>query len=173
MTVTEQRQDYVRELVVNAPQAHVLKSLTTLEGLAGWWAPAVSGDPTTGGEITFKFVRPDGVETKVMRVDESTDDAVIWTCLEDDTHRDWEGTRIVFRLAAQGGDRTSLRFRHEGLVPQLDCYLQCEAGWDRFMASIAAYAETGRGDPWRFRAPYPPRWPSRSRYSSWSISPLA
>jgi hypothetical protein len=83
-----------------------------------------------------------------MRVDEAIDNAVVWTCLADSTHADWAGTRIILMLEEQAADRTSLSVRHEGLVPHFQCYPQCEAGWDHFMASIAAYAETGRGNPW-------------------------
>jgi len=34
-----------------------------------------------------------------------------------------------------------------GLRPGLDCYRLCSAGWDHYLASLAAYAETGAGQP--------------------------
>jgi uncharacterized protein YndB with AHSA1/START domain len=145
MTITDERQDYARELVLKAPRERLLEAFTTLDGLAGWWTSAVSGDPSVSGTITFRF----GDQRKVMQVDKSTVRAVTWTCIEDNHHREWAGTRIIVQLEELDGGKTLMRFRHEGLMPELECYGQCEAGWDYFMASIAAYVESGEGSPWR------------------------
>jgi hypothetical protein len=40
-----------------------------------------------------------------------------------------------------------LRFRHVGLIPRLSCYDTCEAGWERFLTSLVAYAEQNTGSP--------------------------
>jgi hypothetical protein len=127
MTMIEQR-DYARELAIAAPRARVFETIASLDGLAAWWTPLVSGSAAAAGEeLTFAF---DGLDERiVMRVEESTPCATVrWTCLRNDGCR--------------------LRFRHIGLVPLLDCYLVCESGWERFLASIASYAETGRGNPY-------------------------
>ena len=58
------------------------------------------------------------------------------------------------------GGSTRLYFRHEGLAPSCDCYEQCAHGWDFFMPSIAAAAESNDGAPWgsdTFKARYQPR----------------
>jgi uncharacterized protein YndB with AHSA1/START domain len=145
MTMIEQR-DYARELAIAAPRARVFGTIASLDGLAAWWTPLVSGSAAAGEELTFAF---DGLDERiVMRVEESTPCArVRWTCLRNDGHPEWEGTSIVFDLADDGRQGCRLRFRHIGLVPLLDCYLVCESGWERFLASIASYAETGRGNP--------------------------
>jgi hypothetical protein len=83
-----------------------------------------------------------------MRVDEAAEpELVVWTCLENSGHPEWEGTRIIFELDDNEHEASLLRFRHEGLIPRLDCYLVCESGWDHFLVSIADYAETGQGSP--------------------------
>jgi len=58
-------QDYESRLTLTASTDAVFDALTTIEGLAGWWAP-VTGDGLTGGELTFKF---DPAAPVVMRVD--------------------------------------------------------------------------------------------------------
>ena len=40
------------------------------------------------------------------------------------TKDEWKGTRIIFDIAAKG-DKTELRFVHEGLLPRLECYNDC------------------------------------------------
>jgi hypothetical protein len=68
---------------------------------------------------------------------------------------EWEARKLerkrgfLFEIE-DDGDRTVLSFRQEGLVPKLDCYLQCEAGWDHFLASLSAYVVHGHGNPWRW-----------------------
>ena len=77
---------------------------------------------------------------------------VAWTCLEHTGLPDWEGTKIVFSLADRQADQTTLSFRHIGLVRDLECYEQCHAGWEHFLASLRSYVERGRGNPFVARA---------------------
>lgn len=54
----------------------------------------------------------------------------------------------MFELTADGSGSTRLDFRHLGLVPELDCYEQCHAGWDHFLASLAAHVAGRGGSPY-------------------------
>jgi uncharacterized protein YndB with AHSA1/START domain len=138
--------DYTREIAFHAPAERVFDALTTLEGLAGWWTPIVSGNPKAGGELKFGFAGLD--ESIVMHVDKtSPPSAVVWTCLTNTGHPEWEGTRITFTLQACNESGGVLRFRHVGLIPRLTCYETCENGWERFLASLVQYGEHGNGSP--------------------------
>jgi uncharacterized protein YndB with AHSA1/START domain len=138
--------DYIRDIAFDAPADRVYDALTTLEGLAGWWTPIVSGTPTSGGEIRFGFAGLD--EDIVMRVDQATrPSTVIWGCVAHTGHPEWAGTRIVFELEPGECAPGRLRFRHIGLIPRLTCYETCEAGWERFLPSLVEYAEQGAGSP--------------------------
>jgi uncharacterized protein YndB with AHSA1/START domain len=138
--------DYAREIPFDAPTEQVFDALTTLDGLAGWWTPIVSGNPIRGGEIRFGFAGLD--EEIVMRVDEAKHPStVIWSCLTHTGHPEWEGTRILFQLEPNGDGAGLLRFRHIGLTTRLSCYETCESGWEHFLASLLDYAEHGTGNP--------------------------
>jgi hypothetical protein len=90
-----------------------------------------------------------------MRVKELVrNQRVVWECIEQfhesDTlsvHDEWVGTILRWDIEPQpGGSRVA--FVHEGLVPKLQCYEICEAGWDRFfVASLKSFLETGVGQP--------------------------
>ncbi len=140
-----------REMMIAASPLRVFDALTSLEGLTGWWSSSARGSGAPGGQFQLGF---DGVdETITMRVDVATSPtAVAWTCLEHTGLPDWLGTTIVFELAGLEQDRTRLSFHHGGLVPELECYDQCRSGWERFLASLAAYVERGRGNPFELRA---------------------
>jgi ketosteroid isomerase-like protein len=139
--------DYVRELVFTSARERIVEGLVTLEGLAGWWTTAVSGNPGPGGDLEFIFDRHN--QKVVLHVDEVTDPSrVVWSCDMHTGHPEWEGTRIVFELIADGEEGGTLRFRHLGLTPALECYESCERGWDYFLASLLSYAQDGAGTPY-------------------------
>jgi uncharacterized protein YndB with AHSA1/START domain len=138
--------DYAREIATDAPTERVFDSLTTLDGLRGWWTPIVSGSPTTGGEITFGFSGMD--EHIVMRVDQATRHSkVIWTCLTHSGHPEWQATTIAFELERTPNGANLLRFRHIGLIPRLNCYETCGTSWEHFLQSLLDYAQHGKGSP--------------------------
>jgi len=142
---TADEADYSSEIPSRASVENVTAALTSLEGLAGWWTPLVGGDPTPGGTLQFGFAGLD--ETIVMLVeDSSTSHEVLWTCLANTGHPEWEGTRIAFRLTSTESG-SLLSFRHSGLTRSLSCYDACERGWDHFLTSLMQYAETGVGNP--------------------------
>ena len=135
-------QDYQQHLTLRASPESVYAALTTLDALSAWWT-AASGNAVQDGELTFTFA-PGSVA--VMRVAVEPNERVVWTVTEC-IMADWVGTTIHFDLEPSAAG-TSLRFRHEGLTPQLDCYLDCKSGWDHFVPnSLRDYVETGVGHP--------------------------
>ncbi len=58
-----------------------------------------------------------------------TDSLLNW--LENDK-TEWNGTKMTFEIMPKG-DMTELRFTHEGLIPQVECYDMCAMAWDMFI----------------------------------------
>ena len=80
--------------------AHVSAALTTLDGLAGWWIPTVTGSPESGGDLTLSF----GEQRVVMHVDRADAPvSVVWTCRAHSRFPEWIDTRLVVR--ARGAPR--------------------------------------------------------------------
>jgi uncharacterized protein YndB with AHSA1/START domain len=138
--------DYTADVAFQVPRERLFDALTTLTGLGAWWTPIVSGSASVAGEIEFGF---NGLDEKiVMRVEQATPHcAVVWTCLTNTGHPEWQDTQIVFDLLEHAPGSGLLKFRHIGLAPDLDCYSVCERGWDHFLASLVRYAEHGEGRP--------------------------
>ena len=136
--------DYSRTVTVQAQPGSVYAAIASIEGLRAWWTPSVT---RLGRDLRFAFEGID--ESIVMRVDEATSPTTVrWTCTEHTGHPEWVGTRLAFAIEGVSPDRTVLYFLHTGLAPTLDCYAQCERGWDHFLRSIATFAESGRGTPY-------------------------
>jgi uncharacterized protein YndB with AHSA1/START domain len=138
--------DYTNIVRVNAGCERVFHAIASCEGLQRWWTPLVSGSADSGGDLRFEF---DGLdEFIVMHVDEAvTPSSVRWTCAKNTGHPEWIGSRPTFTIIGAGENQCVLDFCHVGLQPDLSCYRQCERGWDHYLASIAAYAESGQGTP--------------------------
>jgi uncharacterized protein YndB with AHSA1/START domain len=125
---------------VAADAARTMGALTTLEGLRGWWTPDVEGDTAPGNTLTFRF---DPIDEEIrMRVDDVTATSVVWTCLGHTSAPAWSGTTVRFEVSPQASG-CRLTIRHDGLVGT-----SVEGGWLHFLASIAAWAMTGRGQPY-------------------------
>ncbi|MDB5213239.1 MAG: Activator of Hsp90 ATPase 1 family protein [Myxococcaceae bacterium] len=138
--------DYARRVAFGASCERVFDAIATLDGLRGWWTPLVSGSPSTGGDVRFEFRGMD--EHIVMHVERASRPSVVeWSCVEHASLDDWKGTRVLFELAPRGPGGCDLTFRHVGLTRELECFEDCELGWEHFLASIVAYVESGVGMP--------------------------
>jgi hypothetical protein len=59
--------------------------------------------------------------------------------------KEWANTRIIFDLSENNGV-TDLKFTHEGLTPDIDCYKDCERGWTHWIQiSLFSYLTNGLG----------------------------
>jgi uncharacterized protein YndB with AHSA1/START domain len=137
--------DYARQVHISASPERVFQILTTPAEFAAWWAPA-TGSATEDGELQVTF---DGIEDPLaLRVKQAArPSAVIWEVQACTFLPDWVGTTPAFTLSEAGIGGCDLRFRHEGLSPQLECYDMCRAGWDQYLPSLRDYIETGAGNP--------------------------
>ena len=136
--------DYASRIETTSNVDEVFAALTSVERLSQWWTSA-TGDGTAGGEVVFHF--GPGAEA-VMRVDAAQPGATVrWTttaCVLED----WVGTSQQFDLEPLSSGGTAVTFRHVGLTKKLDCWADCQSGWDHFiLTSLQAYLDTGTGHP--------------------------
>lgn len=136
--------DYQKTILVKSSPDALFDALTTVAGLSAWWTRA-TGSGDAGGELSFHF---DSAEPCVVRVDRATrPTSVEWTVIGCGFLTEWVGTRPTFTVVRVGPDASELRFRHEGLTPELECIEECTRGWNHFLESLREYAESGRGMP--------------------------
>lgn len=132
---------YSRRLVIRASRERVFDAIATLDGPSRWWTTKVTGSAEAGGELRFGFA---GLEEQmVMRVDVCQHPGLVqWSCVAHTRQDEWTGTRLEFKLTARNPRECELCFCHRGLPAEL-----VADGWEHFLASLAAYAETGTGTP--------------------------
>jgi uncharacterized protein YndB with AHSA1/START domain/DNA-binding transcriptional ArsR family regulator len=132
------------QVAIAAPVEDVLAAVTTLDGVAGWWNPDVTGSPEPGGDLTFRFDGP-AVVMHVEHVDPAG--LVVWTCTASEVFDDWVGTSVWFDVRPRPGGGSVLAFRHVGLVPELECFGVCRPGWEQYLPSLAQFVQGDGGSP--------------------------
>ena len=59
---------------------------------------------------------------------------------------EWKGTKLVFDIAKKAG-KTEIRFTHDGLVPELECYDACFNGWSTYVGILRRFITEGKRQP--------------------------
>jgi hypothetical protein len=115
-----------------------------------WWFGEIEGSTRRlGDEFTYSVP---GTHWNAMRVTELVPAArVAWLVTDSrleftEVMDEWTGTTIIFDIdSVEGGTR--LRFTHDGLVPEFECFTDCSNGWGSFVnGSLRTRITTGAGD---------------------------
>jgi uncharacterized protein YndB with AHSA1/START domain len=139
--------DIVHRVGVKAPAARVYAALSTLDGLAGWWTSATTGDPKAGGVVSFRFHTAAGDEIGGFDMDVLElvpDEKVRWRVAAGPA--EWVGTEIEFLLSRQD-DFTIVMFGHRGWREEVEFMAHCSTKWATFLLSLRDLVETGKGRP--------------------------
>jgi len=128
--------DILHRVGINAKPERVHESLTTIEGLRGWWVSETKGDAKPGGTIDFGFC--------AMKVLEATPQRVRWRCISGPP--EWVGTEVTFDLAWKD-EQTIVLFKHAGWKEPVEFMHHCSTKWATFLLSLRDLLEKGSGTP--------------------------
>ena len=115
-----------------------------------WWAKNFTGHAekvndrftVRFGETFVDFLISEWVPNK----------KVVWKVTDCNLHwikakKEWKDTEVVFELSSKNG-HCQLDFTHIGLVPGVECYEDCEVGWNGHVTeSLAHFINEGKGKP--------------------------
>jgi uncharacterized protein YndB with AHSA1/START domain len=127
--------------VENSSPEKVYDAVTTIDGLAGWWAENTSGSVEVGGVIEFRFA-PGGFDMRVLELDPGSH--VVWEVV--DGPAEWVGTTIEWDFR-QDGEYTIVMFAHRGWREPVEFMHHCSTKWAIFLMSLKSLLETGAGNP--------------------------
>jgi hypothetical protein len=121
-----------------------------INDVTAWWPGVIEGkSDKLNAEFTYRYKELHYSKQKV--VDFILDKKVVWLVTESslnfvDEKDEWTGTKIVFEIAEKG-KKTEVRFTHQGLVPQFECYDACSNAWsDIIINSMRNFIMTGKGE---------------------------
>lgn len=140
--------DFTTTILVDQNPEEVFQAINNVRG---WWSENIEGS-TDQLNSEFDYHYKD-VHRCTMRINELIPARkVVWlvtynyfSFTKDNT--EWTGTQIIFDIAKKDG-KTSVRFTHQGLVPQYECYEICREAWTNYIEnSLRGLIETGEGQP--------------------------
>ena len=146
---------YSSEILVSVKPELVYKAIT--RDIDRWWTELSNQASQVGDQLVVRFEKN---TSWVMTVSEAIPNrSLVWTVvkanhdLEDLTKKDeWKGTTIKWDIV-DNKNGSMVTLAHQGLVPKLECFEICKAGWNYFLGSLKDYLETGKGYPYKEATP--------------------
>jgi hypothetical protein len=141
------KNDFKLTITVNGSVEEALQKINQVNK---WWAKKVKGTSEKLNDV-FKV---DFGETFVdFQISELIPGKkVVWKVTDCNLHwidnkKEWNGNEIVFEISSVK-NKTTIDFTHIGLVPQAECYKDCEAGWTEHITdSLVKFINIGKGMP--------------------------
>ena len=141
------KKNFSRKITVNASAADAMKKISMVNL---WWAKNLSG---SAEKLNDKFTVRFGETFVDFLISELIPDKkVVWkvtNCNLDwiKAKKEWNGTEVVFEISSEN-NKTNIEFIHIGLVPGIECYNDCEAGWNGHITnSLVNFIKDGKGQP--------------------------
>jgi hypothetical protein len=122
-----------------------------INNVRGWWSEVVEGITNKQGHV-FYYHHQDMHRCTILIEQMVEDEKVVWRVLDNyfgftNDPREWTGTRMVFEILTRG-DLTSLRFTHEGLTEEHECFDICHDAWTNYITqSLHKLIVDGKGEP--------------------------
>ena len=139
---------FVTSVAVEQPPEEVFDAVRNVRG---WWSGRIEGGTSdVGDEFTYEVPDVHWCRIRVTEVDPPR--RVSWLVLDSwltftDVKDEWTGTTVTFDVLEQDGS-TQVRFTHEGLTPDTECYEPCSNAWTGYVnGSLRDLITTGVGQP--------------------------
>jgi hypothetical protein len=122
-------QDYTTSFSVDQTPKEVFDAINNVRG---WWEGDIEGSTNkVGGMFTYRY--GDFHRSKQKITELIPGKKVVWLVVEGGPNfvkdrSEWKGTKVTFEISKKG-NKTEVRFTHQGLVPRLECYDSCTDVW--------------------------------------------
>lgn len=140
--------DYTTSFTVDQTPKEAFDAITNVRG---WWSEEIEGSTAAlGDEFAYRY--EDVHRCKMKLIEVFPNKKVVWLVVDNyfNFTRDkseWKGTKVVFEIARKG-KKTEIRFTHQGLVPDYECFDVCSNAWGSYInGSLRSLIATGKGQP--------------------------
>lgn len=123
-----------------------------IKDVRGWWSgePGVEGcTEKVGDEFTYRYEPHHVSRQKIVELIPGK--KVVWRVVDGSINfvkdkTEWNGTTITFDIAMKG-KQTEIRFTHDGLTPNIECFDGCSDAWGTYIkGSLRSLIEKGNGE---------------------------
>ncbi|HVX27444.1 MAG TPA: SRPBCC domain-containing protein [Parafilimonas sp.] len=121
-----------------------------INNVAGWWTKNIEGNTENVNDVfTVRF----GETFVTFEITEIIPERkIVWKVTGCNLHwlnnkKEWNNTKVHW-LIAKKNNSTKITMMHEGLIPQIECYTNCEKGWNFYVGeSLRKLINEGQGLP--------------------------
>lgn len=140
--------DFTTTLLVDQTPKQVFDAINNVRG---WWSEEIEGS-TDKLNAEFDYHFEDVHRCQIKIIEFIISEKVVWFVksnyfkfTKDKT--EWTGTRIIFEISTKD-KKTQIRFTHQGLVPEYECFDICKNAWTHYIQeSLKDLITTGKGQP--------------------------
>lgn len=117
-----------------------------------WWLTSFTGKAEKLNDV-FKVIVGDHGYVNFKIIEAVPNKKIVWLVTDSilshyTEETEWNNTKMVFELSDVIG-KTKIDFTHVGLVKEMECYSDCEWGWNNYIGeSLQKLFNTGKGIPY-------------------------
>lgn len=140
--------DFTTSILVDQDQPTAFNSI---KNFRGWWSEEIEGNTDRLNEEFFYHYK-DIHLCKIKLIEIVPDKKLVYLVLDNQFNftndkTEWINTKLIFDLSEEDG-KTKVKFTHEGLVPEYECYAICFDAWSGYIKnSLYKLITTGKGEP--------------------------
>ena len=140
--------NYTATITVKKNPSEVFKAI---QNFRGWWSEDIEGNTDKLNEVFFYHYK-DVHLCKVKLIEADPDKKLVYQVLDNQfsftkDKTEWINTKLIFDITSDG-KTTTVKFTHDGLVPDYECYEICKDSWSNYIKkSLYDYITTGKGQP--------------------------
>jgi hypothetical protein len=142
------KKDFTATIVVDQKPS---VAFDAIKNFRGWWSENIEGNTDKLNEVFFYHYK-DIHLCKIKLIEMVPDKKLVYQVVDNQfsfikDKTEWIGTKLIFEIS-KNGDKTEVRFTHEGLVPDYECYDICFDAWTGYIKkSLYNLITTGKGEP--------------------------
>lgn len=141
-------QDYTTTIIVDTTTEKVFKAI---KNFRAWWSEDIEGETDKLNEVFFYHYK-DVHLCKIKLIEMKSNEKLVYQIIDNQfsftkDKKEWINTKLIFEISEQN-NKTKIKFTHQGLVPEYECYEICEDAWSNYIKkSLLDLITTGKGEP--------------------------
>jgi hypothetical protein len=142
-----EKKNYHKTIIVTSSADEAMRKISQVNL---WWAKKVKGKTE---KLNDKFTVDFGETFVDFQISELIPNKkVVWRVTDCNLNwinnkKEWVDTEVVFEISSENG-KTKIDFTHIGLFPGVECYKDCEVGWNGHLTnSLVNFINEGKGQP--------------------------
>ncbi len=140
--------DYTATILVDKSPKVAFKAI---KDFRAWWSEDIEG-PTDQLNETFFYHYKDVHLCKIKLIELVSDEKLVYKVLDNqfsfiEDKNEWVNSKLIFEISKES-DQTKVKFTHEGLTPDDECYEICNDAWGNYIKkSLYNLITKGKGEP--------------------------